>query len=55
MGDCFGKRVSVLSCGTASPGSEYQCMCPPGRLEGGWEIETGREKAPAKHVVELYL
>lgn len=54
MGDCFRKCVFVLSCGTFPPDSECSasinaCAC----LER--EIETSREKAPAKHLVELYI
>lgn len=34
---------------------KYQCMCPSSGLGVVWEVETSRKKAPAKHLVELYL
>lgn len=34
---------------------EYQCMCPSSGLGVVWEVETSRKKAPAKHLVELYM
>lgn len=34
---------------------KYQCMCPSSGLGVAWEVETSRKKAPAKHLVGLYL